>query len=78
MRQRFEMRDKKGRYAICEYNKERGLLKITTHHYPDLSVPIEDVLKRVGYDIIVTTNIEDPKLVKITKGEIDESFQGHK
>lgn len=68
MRQRFEMRDKKGRLAICEFDEDRGLLKVTTHFYPDLKVPIEEVLKNVGYTITSKKDIEDPKIIPLTKG----------
>ncbi len=65
MIQRFEMRDKKGRLAICEFDAGRKLLKITTHFSPDLSLPIEETLKNAGYMIVSKVKVKKPKVVQL-------------
>lgn len=67
MNQEFELRDSQGRYALCLYDKERNLLKITHWFYPDSNLPIEEILDKVGYTITSKKERESLKVVPLTK-----------
>lgn len=72
MIQKFEITDKNNRYITCRYDTEKNILIVTTYLYPDKNVSIEETFEKCGFTIISKKNIENPKIITLTKGTDNE------